>query len=197
MKDDDLKKIDEEVEKQSAPEYEELLDAYKKILKTYQDNLWKDYNRSKEDHEVFSLNPHSPLDPSVKLAETKYYIVRNAIEFLAETRTPPKERIEACINYLNQNAKTLSKRRDTCFVGGAKLVLSGGAIMLFRWLWGSTTGIRHVKLFEKKYKKLKESDDSAKFVALKAGFDAEKAALENKNKKTGDDDEDNVRAKLV
>lgn len=153
-----LRKYKHEIE--DEPEYNNIINKYDIFFREYINKLKADLRkfedstgRSYEEKNMTSLD---------KLCLAKLRIIEQAIEELHRIDLTVKENVAACNAHLKNHVHTLSQRRDSWWVALAKIILSAGTILAYRYSQNNlvTTGAKGFKLFNDEYQKLLNKRDT-------------------------------------
>jgi hypothetical protein len=146
-------------------QYKTLVREFNTVLFNYQKKLRGDLKKYRnwgatpfEFDEFKEPGAKNSLD---HLAWHKLKIITDAQQALSDKSRDAFANIEACLAVLQkpENVNILKQRRDSWLVSSAKIALSLGTILIYRYLMGDqvTQGIRNFNMFEKKNKKMNDA----------------------------------------
>lgn len=148
-------------------QYETMEKEYSRVCEEYIKKLQKDLKKFAGRGTRYNTETYQEPEDKTSLdhlAWQKYQIVQTAFSELKNSKRSPDQNIAACIAELKkpENVEILSKRRDTWFIGTAKIAFSLGTILIYRCLMGNqvTQGIKNVNFFAKGYQKMKDSENT-------------------------------------
>lgn len=157
--------------KKSLKEYKNEMEnepQYNKIIEKYDTFSQKYIRKLKADLRKFE-NPEQPgsylkkdMTQLDELCLDKLNIMNEAIKNLHRKDLTASKNVKACNDYLESNLDTLSQRRDSWWVGLAKIILSAGIIVPYRYYCKDlvTTGAKGFRLFNKDYERLQNKRDT-------------------------------------
>lgn len=147
-----LKEYKHEIE--DEPEYDKIINKYDIFFREYTNKLKADLRKFEDS--TGSSYEEKNMTSLDKLCLDKLKIIEQASKELHRIDLTVKENVAACNTHLESHVDTLSQRRDSWWVALAKIILSAGTILAYRYSQNNlvTTGAKGFKLFNDDYQKL-------------------------------------------